>query len=129
MEVVRTIKWPLLLITIISLSPSLSMSLEAKEIEDITFNILRVVLFFWADHVKSLLELCRVAKEIRVYPLVALNGELSPHLKPAISELEELGHTTELVEVPYQFQKSATQMLVVNTCLKSGNPMVTPLVR
>ena len=81
------------------------------------------------DHVKSLLELCRVAKEIRVYPLLALNGELSPHVKPAISELEELGHTTELVEVPYQFQKSATQMLVVNTCLKSGNPMVTPLVR
>lgn len=92
-------------------------------------------LFLYSDqvsltkHVESLLELCRVAKEIRVYPLVALNGELSPHVKPAISELEELGHTTELVEVPYQFQKSATQMLVVNTCFKSRNSTVTQPVR
>jgi len=71
------------------------------------------------EHIESLLELCRVANEIRVYPLLALNGELSPHLNQVISELKKYGHTSELVNVAYEFQKGANQMLVVNTCNKA----------
>lgn len=67
------------------------------------------------DHVKALKELCRVAKEVRVYPLVALNDELSPHLNEVISELKNLNFSASLANVKYQFQKGATKMLVVKS--------------
>ncbi len=66
-------------------------------------------------HLNSLLELCRIAHEVRVYPLLTLQGELSQFLKPVISELTKLNYEASLVDVQYQFQKGATQMLVVKT--------------
>ncbi len=67
------------------------------------------------EHIQSLIELCRVAKEVRVYPLLSLNGELSPHLGSVMSELSKLGLSVSLANVAYQFQKGATQMLVVKS--------------
>jgi len=67
------------------------------------------------EHIKSLVELCRVAKEIRVYPLLALNGDISPHLSMVMSELKSLNISVSLVGTKYQFQKGATQMLVVKS--------------
>ena len=67
------------------------------------------------EHIKSLKELSRVAKEVRVYPLVALNGDVSPHLNEVISEFNKLNFSASLVNVKYQFQKGATQMLVVKS--------------
>lgn len=67
------------------------------------------------DHISSLRELCRVAKEVRVYPLLTLNGEPSAHLSKVISELERLNLSVNLIEVSYQFQKGATQMLVIKS--------------
>ena len=67
------------------------------------------------EHIKYLKELCRVAKEVRVYPLVALNGVVSPHLNEVISELKKLNITASLDDVKYQFQKGATQMLVLKS--------------
>lgn len=67
------------------------------------------------EHIVSLKELCRVAEEVRVYPLVTLNGEISSHLNGVMSELNSLGYTASLVDVSYQFQKGATQMLVVKS--------------
>jgi len=65
------------------------------------------------EHIKALKELCRVAKEVRVYPLVALNGEVSPHLDDVIAELNKSDYSASFNNVKYQFQKGATQMLVV----------------
>ena len=67
------------------------------------------------EHIQSLIELNRVAKEVRVYPLLSLNGEISPHLQAAMSALGDLGLSTSLTNVGYQFQKGATQMLVVKS--------------
>ena len=67
------------------------------------------------EHIVSLKELCRVAEEVRVYPLVTLNGEISFHLNGVMSELNSLGYTASLVDVSYQFRKGATQMLVVKS--------------
>ena len=33
-------------------------------------------------------ELCRVAKEVRVYPLVTLEGKRSGHIDPVVAELQ-----------------------------------------
>lgn len=66
-----------------------------------------------SEHIKALKELCRVANEVRVYPLVALNGEVSPHLDDVIAELNKSNYSASMNNVNYQFQKGATQMLVV----------------
>lgn len=67
------------------------------------------------EHINSLIELCRVAREVRVYPLIALNGELSIHLDKVMSELNRVGNMASMIDVNYQFQKGATQMLVVKS--------------
>ena len=66
-------------------------------------------------HILSIKELCRVAGEARVYPLLSLDGKLSPHLEAVMSALNEDGLVTSLVGVAYQFQKGATEMLVVKS--------------
>jgi len=66
-------------------------------------------------HLSSLKELARVAKEVRVYPLTTLKGDESPHLAPVMSLLNVAGYRTSLVDVSYEFQKGATQMLVVKS--------------
>ena len=65
------------------------------------------------EHIESLIELCRVAREVRIYPLLSLNGQLSPHLNGVLSELGKQRFSVSLVDVAYQFQKGATQMLVI----------------
>lgn len=76
-------------------------------------------LFLYSEHVNqdqhilSMKELCRVAKEVRVYPLLSIGDNTkSPHLEPLISELTEMGISISLVHVAYEFQKGATEMLV-----------------
>jgi hypothetical protein len=65
------------------------------------------------QHIKGVLELCRVAKEVRVYPLVTLDGQPSPHLAPVIHAVTATGYSAEVIAVPYSFQKNATEMLVL----------------
>ncbi|GEM_PF-3122864 len=58
-------------------------------------------------------ELCRVAKEVRVYPLLSISTNTkSKHLELVISKLTEMGISILLVPVDYEFQKGATEMLV-----------------
>lgn len=77
------------------------------------------LLFLYGDeldcafHVAALRELVRVAREVRVFPLVNLDGRPSSHLPTVMSELEALGLFPELVTVPFEFQIGATQMLRV----------------
>ncbi|QDV35537.1 hypothetical protein [Tautonia plasticadhaerens] len=44
-----------------------------------------------ATHVASALELMRVAGEVRIFPLLGLDGRLSPHIAPVRSALEAAG--------------------------------------
>lgn len=76
------------------------------------------LLFFYAEqldrefHRAALRELCRVAPEVRIFPLVDVNGSPSPHLA-LVRELEAEGLETEIRTVPYEFQRGGNQMLVV----------------
>ena len=67
------------------------------------------------QHIASIKELCRVASEARIYPLLSLDGELSSHLAEVISGLSKVGLVCTKENVKYQFQKGATQMLVVKS--------------
>jgi hypothetical protein len=65
------------------------------------------------QHIESIKELCRVANEVRIYPLLALDGELSPHLAGVVAGLRGTGFACSTRHVNYQFMKGATQMLVI----------------
>lgn len=64
-------------------------------------------------HICSLLELCWVATEVRVYPLVNQIGQKSRFLDPSVQRLNESGFQCDFVAVDYCFQRNAHQMLVI----------------
>lgn len=77
-------------------------------------------LFTYADrldypfHLATLNELLRVTKEeIRIFPLVDLEGKRYEHLDQLISYLITSGYTVEEEIVPYEFQKKANSMLKI----------------
>ncbi|MDX2270734.1 MAG: class I SAM-dependent methyltransferase [Cyanobacteriota bacterium] len=64
-------------------------------------------------HLKSIQEMVRVGREVRIFPLLTLDLQLSPHLKPIQQELAISGIPSSLVSVSYELQKGANQMLVL----------------
>lgn len=71
-----------------------------------------------AFHIAALLEMCRVANEARIFPLLNSKGEISELVGPLMLELQQQNLGVEIREVPYQFQKNGNAMLRVwsNTC-------------
>ena len=63
-------------------------------------------------HLASIEEMCRVAGEARVFPLLQGYGGTSPHLGPVIDGLRERGYRAEVRKVPYEFQRGGDEMLV-----------------
>ena len=78
-------------------------------------------LFLYSDHVDgaahlaSMRELCRVASEVRVFPVVSLDGEVSKHLDQVMTALSANSIDVSLQPVGYRFQKGATEMLVAKS--------------
>ena len=65
-------------------------------------------------HVDSIVEMRRVASEVRVFPVVTqFSSETSPHLEPVINKLTARGFQVEVRKVDYEFQKGGNQMLWV----------------
>jgi len=62
-------------------------------------------------HRQSILELCRVAREVRLFPLITISGETPPFLESLIAELARSGYTADIRTVPYQFQIGGNRML------------------
>jgi hypothetical protein len=75
------------------------------------------LLFLYSDllsesfHIGSLRELCRVAHEVRVFPLLTLKHEPSPHLAAVRSVLDGEGWSSEVIRVDYEFMRDGNQML------------------
>jgi len=66
-------------------------------------------------HLDSIRELCRVAKEARIFPLLpSFANERSPHLSAVLEKLTAQGYSSVVTRVPYEFQKGANQMLRVS---------------
>lgn len=96
-------------------------SLPTLPFDDNSFNLALCshYLFLYSDHIdlekhiEYVDELCRVSKEVRVYPLLSLEGTTSRHLETVVSTLSDQGLFAFLAPVKYEFQKGADQMLVV----------------
>ncbi len=65
-------------------------------------------------HVHALVELCRVAREVRVFPLLELGNVPSRHLVDVRDTLEKLGVETHITAVEYEFQRGGNQLLTAS---------------
>lgn len=65
-------------------------------------------------HIASIHELLRIALEVRIFPLLKLDGELSPYLKLIMEDLSNKGCSVEVQSVAYEFQKGGNQMLKIS---------------
>lgn len=64
-------------------------------------------------HLQALQEMLRVAREVRVFPLLALDSTPSPHLDFVSKHLENHGFGVEVKRVPYEFQRGGNEMLAI----------------
>ncbi len=85
-------------------------------------------LFLYSDqfseefHLESILEMCRVAKEVRIFPLLKLSGEISPLVMPIIEKLSTKGYRAEIRQVDYEFQKGGNQMISISCGMLPKQP-------
>jgi hypothetical protein len=76
-------------------------------------------LFLYSDHlstafhIAAVQELCRVAREVRIFPLNDLENKESAHLKPVMAAMHAAGWTTACVRVNYEFRHGCNRMLRV----------------
>ena len=62
-------------------------------------------------HVEAARELCRVARDVRIFPLLALGGSPSPYVDAVIQAMRQDGFGTAIEMVPYEFQRGGNRML------------------
>lgn len=94
--------------------PKLSMSDNQFEL-----SVCSHLLFLYSEqlslnfHLDSIYELLRISKELRIFPLISLDGKPSPYMDIVIQNLLSQGFNVEIQTVPYEFQKGANQMLKI----------------
>ncbi|MCI5223004.1 MAG: class I SAM-dependent methyltransferase [Candidatus Electrothrix sp. AR4] len=68
-----------------------------------------------AFHLAAIKELCRVAAEVRIFPLLELGSKTSRHLEIVMSKLKQENYLVKIEKTAYEFQKGGNRMLVVKT--------------
>ena len=64
-------------------------------------------------HLRSIRELCRVAREVRIFPLLELGAVPSRHLDEIQQKLQEPEYSVSIVPVEYEFQRGGNRMMTV----------------
>jgi hypothetical protein len=76
-------------------------------------------LFLYSDHlstdfhIAAVQEMCRAAREVRVFPLQGLDNRESVHVIPVIEAMQAAGWRAERVRVDYEFHRGSDHMLRV----------------
>jgi hypothetical protein len=70
-----------------------------------------------AFHRSAVREMCRVAAEVRIFPLLALGGGRSPLVDPSVEDLRASGYDVSIEHVPYEFRRGANQMMRIRARL------------
>ena len=67
-------------------------------------------------HLDSIRELCRVAREVRVFPLLqSFDKKHSPYVAEVMNALTAEGCSVEVRKVQYEFQKDGNEMIVLSS--------------
>jgi hypothetical protein len=64
-------------------------------------------------HLLAIGEMLRVAREVRVFPLLALDTTVSPHLQFVKNHFADLDCDVQIRRVSYEFQRGGNEMLVL----------------
>ncbi len=99
----------------------LSFTHHTLPFSDFSFDLALSSHFLFADlddqdvdfHMKTIIELARVAKEVRIFPLIDRYGQLSPFLGPVLLGLQQEHYGVEVREVNYYLQPESNVMLRV----------------
>jgi hypothetical protein len=62
-------------------------------------------------HRQVIAEMCRVAKEVRVFPLLALGGQTSPLVGQIADEWGRSGFDVSIEQVAYESQRGGNTMM------------------
>lgn len=62
-------------------------------------------------HRQAIAEMCRVATEVRIFPLLALGGQASPLVDLITDDLGRAGFHASIEQVPYEFQRGGNKMM------------------
>jgi hypothetical protein len=90
------------------------------------------LLFLYSDqlsksfHRRAIVELCRVADEVRIFPLLALGGTSSPHVSAVRDAAGQVGRATRIETVPYEFLRGGNRMMRVWRAGPSADPGAAP---
>ena len=60
---------------------------------------------------KAVQDLCRVAREVRIFPLLALGSRPSPYVDTIVEAARNSGCDVSIEMVPYEFQRGGNQMM------------------
>ncbi len=63
------------------------------------------------EHIAAVRALLRVAREVRIFPLLDLSGAPSPYIIPICETLSAEGYIVEQQVVPYEFMRGGNTML------------------
>jgi len=64
-------------------------------------------------HLETIRELCRISGQLRVFPLHGFDADQSELVGNLVEDLQSEGSTTDFQVVPFEFQRGANKMLVV----------------
>jgi len=77
------------------------------------------LLFLYTDnlslefHLRALEELCSVSKEVRIFPLIDVNGKRLPYVDPDIELLRAKKRDVTEVKIAYDFRKDRNTRLKI----------------
>jgi SAM-dependent methyltransferase len=66
-------------------------------------------------HQQAVQEMCRVAREVRVFPLLDLARNVSPYVEAVVQDARSAGLGAKVRRVPYEFQRGGSEMLRIWT--------------
>jgi hypothetical protein len=72
-----------------------------------------------AFHRSAIHEMCRVAADVRIFPLLALGGRRSPFVDQTVHDLRNSAAEVSIENVPYEFQRGGNQMMRIRV-LRGG---------
>ncbi|GJL61955.1 MAG: SAM-dependent methyltransferase [Nitrospirales bacterium] len=90
-----------------------------SEVTDMSFELALCshFLFLYAEHFdlefhqSAIMDMLHVAPEVRIFPLMTLEGQRSVYVKPIVQFLRGLGYEVGIQKVPYELQRCGNEML------------------
>lgn len=80
-----------------------------------------------AFHHRAAAEMCRVASEVRIFPLLALGSTPSPLVAPVAAHLGAQGFRVSIEDVPYEFQRGGNRMMRIRRASPESVSTTTPI--